>query len=163
MADPTGGAEGGGHLTGNNADRHIVIIDDDPPFLELMANLLADDEGYTVTTFLLDAATHGTVSGLQPDLIILDLVNGSPESGWRALDAFTTDAATGRIPVILSSAATDILASRTEWTDRLDVTALARPFDIEVLLGHVRAKLGATRSGTNITRDLDREATERGS
>jgi DNA-binding response OmpR family regulator len=109
--------------------RPILIVDDDPAILDLIAQLLTE-EGYPILT----AAGGRTAVDLArkhlPRLILLDLM--MPEmNGWQVVDALKATAGTRAIPILLLSARRD-----------MDITArdlgiadyLAKPFDLDELI-----------------------------
>ncbi len=121
----------------------ILVADDDEPMLELMTSLLGDEGEYEVLTHALDGEIHDHVAQVRPDLVILDLLDGSrQEAGWRALELLRLDPVTSHIPVILCSAAADKLEGHKEWSNKLNANVLAKPFDIYDMLGMVRDALG---------------------
>lgn len=111
----------------------VVIVDDDPDFTHLVGELLRD-QGYEVASCDDDQLALQCVVDAQADLIILDLRMSSRESGWRVLDALSSDPHTRDIPVIISSAALDDLSRRADELSDRGIETLAKPFDIDDLL-----------------------------
>ncbi len=66
------------------AARHIAVINDDAPFLDLMADLLGD-EGYRVTLHHGGPVVYPALKRDVPDLIVLDLRMQTPDEGWNLL------------------------------------------------------------------------------
>src|SRR5690349_9925901 len=83
----------------------IALINDDTTFLALMRELLEASEGYEVLVCTQWQDTHGFVKREQPDLVILDVVMGGEEPGWRILELLTLDPQTRPIPLLVCSAA----------------------------------------------------------
>lgn len=131
------------------ARRRITVINDDPAFLELMAVLLEEDSGYTVTTFEgIDLPSLEPVRASRPDLLIVDLVMPDGHTGWRFLEAARHDDELRSIPVIVCSADVASLhrhAGELAAIPRLRV--LPKPFDIDQLLALVQEQLEAPASG----------------
>ena len=122
------------------ASPHIAVVNDDTVFLRLMDELLRLEEGYEVSSCFVGSEGYLFVKEAQPDLVILDLLFGnSAEEGWRTLDLLTLDPATRRIPVIVCSAATQLLHQHEEWLRRFDVEVLPKPFDLDELLGLLKS------------------------
>ncbi len=121
---------------GEKAEKpHVAVINDDTTFLRLMDELLGKEEGYRVSTSFVGSEAYQFVRDLQPDLVVLDLVfGGDAELGWRTLDLLTLDPVTGRIPVIVCSAATVQLQDHSDWLSRFNVEVLPKPFDLDTLL-----------------------------
>jgi CheY-like chemotaxis protein len=128
---------------------HVAVVNDDTTFLRLMDELLRVEEGYEVSTSFVGSEAYLFVRGLQPDLVVLDLVFGdNAEQGWRTLDLLTLDPATRRIPVVVCSATTVQLQDHADWLRRFDVEVLPKPFDLDTLLEMIRSTLGEPRTGT---------------
>lgn len=135
------------------AKTHIAVVNDDTVFLQLMDELLRQDEGYEVSTCFVGSNGYRFVRDSQPDLVILDLVFGSPDEGWRTLDLLTLDPRTRRIPVIVCSAATQLLHEHEDWLRQFDVEVLPKPFDLDVLLQKVRTALAEPRETVTAARE----------
>ncbi|MBV9359527.1 MAG: response regulator, partial [Chloroflexi bacterium] len=80
--------------------KRIAVVNDDTAFLDLMYDLLEDLEGYEVLICRESDEVYGFVKREQPDLVILDIVMGREEAGWRVLNLLTLDPATRPIPVL---------------------------------------------------------------
>jgi CheY-like chemotaxis protein len=110
----------------------ILVVDDEPAILEMIAELLMY-EGYQVVT-----TSEGSVALAQakvdpPALILLDLMMPGM-SGWQVIAALKASPQTRAIPVVLLSARRDLPATAAELEV---VTFLAKPFDIDELLSIV--------------------------
>lgn len=145
----------------NSRKPHIAVVNDDTVFLRLMYELLSVEEGYAVSTCFVGSEGYKFVKDLQPDLVVLDLVFKSSDEGWRTLDLLTLDPATRRIPVIVCSAATQLLHEHEDWLHQFDVQVLPKPFDLDVLLTRVRDTLGIARSGAALISDTGGNSPER--
>ncbi len=134
----------------SEAKPHIAVVNDDTVFLHLMEELLRAEADCNVSTCFSGSEGYKFVRDLQPDLVILDLVFGPAEEGWRTLDLLTLDPTTRHIPVIVCSAATQQLHKHEDWLRRFDVEVLPKPFDLEVLLEKVRDSIGDCREGHSV-------------
>jgi DNA-binding response OmpR family regulator len=114
------------------ASQPILIVDDDPAILDLIAQLLAD-EGYSILTANGGHAAVDLATKYMPKLILLDLM--MPEmNGWQVVDALKSTAQTRGIPILLLSARRDMTSTARE----LGVAEYrAKPFDLEELLTSV--------------------------
>ncbi|HYY90058.1 MAG TPA: response regulator [Chloroflexota bacterium] len=124
----------------------IAVVDDDPIFVDLMYDLLANGEGYDVVST--SHWPHGFefIKDTQPDLIILDLMMGREQTGWAVLTLLREDPATAAIPVILCSAAAPALGQRDLRTNGFGaIETLAKPFDVDDLLGVIKRLLDQSR------------------
>ncbi len=120
---------------GEDRQPHILVVNDAQEILDLFQELL-EDEGYRVTTSL---ATLGIdrIVGLAPDLIIQDLLFPHvQETGWRFLELVRLSPALAQIPLILCTAAVDVVRDEemAERLRRLNVHVVLKPFDIRELL-----------------------------
>jgi CheY-like chemotaxis protein len=125
----------------------IALINDDTTFLALMQELLEEIEGYEVQTCTQWDDAHGFVKQTRPDLVILDIVMGGEEQGWKILELLTLDPQTRPIPLIVCSAAVRSLQEHQALLDRYGVRALPKPFDLDALLEAVTGMLGDRRPG----------------
>jgi CheY-like chemotaxis protein len=113
--------------------RAILVVDDEPAILDMIAELLGY-EGYEVVT-----TSQGSIALAQakldpPALILLDLMMPGM-SGWQVIDALKASPQTRTIPVVVLSARRDLPATAKE----LGIESfLAKPFDIDELIGIVR-------------------------
>jgi CheY-like chemotaxis protein len=114
----------------------IAVIDDDPVFVDLMHDLLANGEGYEVVSSSHWIQSYEFIKDAQPDLVILDLMMGREQTGWAVLQLLQEDPSTARIPVILCSAAEPALRRYAcRMNGAATVEAIAKPFDVDHLLG----------------------------
>lgn len=116
----------------------VLVIDDDPQFIDLMQSLLTA-EGYEVASCTRGADAHHLAREVRPDVITLDL--RMPDlSGWEVLQQLRSDSDLLRIPVLVISAAGAELAETNERLRDLgyhDVSILVKPFEIDELLGRL--------------------------
>jgi CheY-like chemotaxis protein len=129
------------------AKGRIAVIDDDTVFVDLMHDLLANGEGYDVISTPHWLQSFEFVREVQPDLVILDLMLGRDQMGWTVLQLLREDPATARIPVILCSAAAPALKQPLPSPDgQAAVEAVAKPFDVDHLLGVISRLLSSAGS-----------------
>jgi CheY-like chemotaxis protein len=116
----------------------VLVVDDDPEFLELMQSLLGS-EGYQVAACAQSQLAYEHARALRPDAVTLDLRMPSP-SGWEVLEQLECDAELRGTPILLISAAG---AEMAETTGRLrdlgfpNVSVLVKPFEIDELLSRL--------------------------
>lgn len=119
------------------AERHILVIDNDPSLQALFRDVL-EGEGYRVTTRGTPTTDRDEFLALGPDLLILDLVLDRAESGWRFLQRLKADPATAAVPVLVCSAAVEAIERARERLVAWSCAILAKPFDLEAFLALVR-------------------------
>jgi two-component system, sensor histidine kinase and response regulator len=107
----------------------ILVVDDEPAILDMIAELLGY-EGYQVVTTSEGSVALAQAKADPPALILLDLMMPGM-SGWQVIAALKASPQTRAIPVVLLSARRDLAVTATELGI---VTFLAKPFDIDELL-----------------------------
>src|SRR5947209_7500995 len=117
----------------------ILVVDDDDGFRALMRELLAD-EGYAVELCSDWRQAHARARTVRPDAIVLDVWLGGGPRGWDVLDALRADATTAEIPVLACSAG--VAGELADQAAAHRVPVLAKPFELEDLLGALDALLG---------------------
>ena len=120
----------------------IVVIDDDPMFLELMQELLELGEGYEVLSSANWLHSFELIKTARPDLVILDLMMGREQCGRAVLELLRDDPGTCHIPVIVCSAAAPALLDQARrLRDKGAVETLAKPFELDDMLGLIQRLL----------------------
>ena len=132
-----------------NTHPRIAVINDDNDFLSLMEQVLTD-EGYDVDLMRTFSLAHEKVRDSQPDAVILDIVAGQQERGWAILELIRLDPRTTRIPVIVCSAAVAALEERRAVLESQGIIALAKPFDLDMLLRAVGEALARRESVAHV-------------
>ncbi len=115
--------------------QRILVIDDDPDLLELIALLLSDC-GYEVMTAGDGRAALDVVARAHPDLILLDM-KMPVMNGWQFAAAYK-EACDGEAPIVVLTASDDVRLRAREvgaqgW--------LGKPFRPEELLAVVARQL----------------------
>ena len=124
-------------MAGHAAGAHILVCDDEPILRDVFLEVL-EDEGYRVTVLPRICEDLDEVVGLNPDLIILDVLFAGRPKGTEFLQRLKANPATKAIPVVVCSAADDLF---DEQGVARQCGAVAKPFDLEELLTAVRACL----------------------
>lgn len=131
-----------------NGDRRrlrVAVINDDTDFLGLMEEVLTE-HGYDVDLMRTLENTHERVRRSQPDVVICDIVIRLEERGWELVEMLTLDPKTRHIPLIVCSAAVGALEERRATLDRQGIRAIAKPFDLQMLLAAIEEAAGAERA-----------------
>lgn len=115
----------------------ILIVDDDPAFLEFMA-LALEGENYRVQTVLHGAAALDAVQQTRPQLILLD-VRMPVMDGWEFLRAYYRQPAP-HVPVIALSAT---IGLEEQALEAGAVAFFPKPFDLNTLLIEITRVLSA--------------------
>lgn len=108
--------------------RDILVVDDDQPIVDLIAELLVE-EGYSVRTGITTDDARLLIAERHPDLLLCDL--HLPDKNGDVLARELKNDGLIDIPVMLMTA--DSLAARTLSMDNI-VCCLLKPFDINDLI-----------------------------
>jgi two-component system sensor histidine kinase ChiS len=117
-------------------DRPIVVVDDDPIYIDLLRDIL-QDEGFYVVGCQQSAEAMKTIWLTLPLLIILDLRMEAPDAGLTLLRQLRADQTTVSIPVIVCSADMHVLRTTADELAQLNCAVIEKPFDIDTLLNVV--------------------------
>jgi CheY-like chemotaxis protein len=140
---PTAGGVPGTRLPtagGRVAPYHILLLDDDQPMVEVLAEILEEEVTHQVT-IMTDICTPDEVARIRPDLVIVDyMFHGQPRGGDFVQHLKTTPETAG-IPVILCSAARQAGDGVKSLAATERVWLLVKPFEVQGLLDVVREAL----------------------
>lgn len=120
-------------------DPHILIVDDDPAFLEFMAMAL-EGEGYHVQTAPHGALALDAIRQTRPHLILLDM-RMPVMDGWEFLRAYR-QLPPPHTPVIALSATASLEQQALEAGA---VAFYPKPFDLNALLRAISQVLAESR------------------
>lgn len=113
----------------------VLVIDDSPTTLHLMANTLQQN-GFVVLTATQGDDALALALRERPDLLVLDIVLPG-QNGFQICRKLKQDARTRTIPIVLVS--TKDTALDKQWGLQQGADAyLVKPFDAEVFLDCVR-------------------------
>lgn len=122
----------------------VLVIEDDPPVLEIERTML-EESGYRVVTGLGEGALR-IAQRERPDLILLDMLMPGMD-GWAIRECLLKHPATKDIPVIVLTA-----LPRGTWRaeNMRAETVIQKPFDLGDLARAVRDAVGeSTTAGTS--------------
>src|SRR5215208_3708348 len=123
------------------ASPSVFVANDDPAFVELVAELLMD-AGYPKAVWHVGQGAFHRIRDEQPDLVLLDINLEHVGRGWNTLDALRLHPKTRHIPVILCSTDMRLLEEKADLLRNLHCQTLEKPFDLETLLDQVAAAIG---------------------
>lgn len=121
----------------------ILVINDDESILELYRLILEEEASYTVTLSLITFERVTDIEEMQPDLIILDAKLGAYQEGLHLVQKLKRYPPTEAIPVLLCTAADDLIRQNGATLRERGIPILSKPFDIDDLLQQVQELLGA--------------------
>ena len=127
----------------NPEQTHIVVVNDNPEFLDLMAAIL-HDERYPAT--VIDGDRDDAVQLIRaavPDALIIDLRLGPDElHGWDVLQAVRADPELAELPTLICTGDLRALKSLEERLAGMRrVAAITKPFDIADLMAKLEGLL----------------------
>jgi DNA-binding response OmpR family regulator len=120
--------------------RRIMIVNDYPEFLDMMAEVL-EEEGFEVLTLPKHQGAFEQIKAAQPDLVICDLILETAGAGLSLVDMLTLDPQTTGVPVLVCSAATQYIREIAPSLDAKGILWLEKPFTLEQLMVKVNACL----------------------
>ncbi len=111
----------------------IAVVDDEAVFRALLDEFLTD-AGYAVCTWPATMDLYGAVRSALPAVLVIDLPITRPAPFWTLLRRLRRDPTTARLPIIVCSAAPDLLHHNTTRLHDLGCGVLEKPFDLDNLL-----------------------------
>jgi CheY-like chemotaxis protein len=122
--------------------KHVFAVNSSPDFL-LIVRELFEEEGYAVTASTFESNVFTQIVMRQPDALLIDVAPGK-SAGWDLLRRLHTEAATTKIPVLVTSTNPALLEQAREqeaWygTEGLFLT---KPMDLGELLRTIRVMIG---------------------
>ncbi len=117
--------------------QRIAAINDDTVFLDLLYELLTE-EGYEVHVLKEANSAFERVRELKPDAIILDIRMDHPVAGWQVLELIKLEPTLTNVPIVICSADLIALQERASHLQSKGCEILAKPFDLDDLLGVLR-------------------------
>jgi len=119
----------------------ILVVNDTQEILELFRMLLEEEEGYDVVLSGFPIQQIKEIEHIKPDLIILDLVLGDEKTGMQMLQMLKMQRSTAAIPVLVCTAALQIVREQEGYLVSQGVHVVYKPFDIDDLLTNVKQLL----------------------
>ena len=119
----------------------ILVVNDTQEILELFRMLLEEQEGYDVVLSGFPIQQIKEIEQIKPDLIILDLVLGDEKSGMQMLQMLKMQRSTAAIPVLVCTAALQIVREQEGYLVSQGVHVVYKPFDIDDLLTNIEQLL----------------------
>jgi len=118
----------------------ILVVNDTQEILELF-RILLETEGYEVILAGFPIQQIADVEQINPDLIILDFIFGDQTSGWQMLQMLKMQRSTASIPVIVCTAALNMVREQEGYLVSQGVHVIFKPFDIDHLLANIKHSL----------------------
>jgi DNA-binding response OmpR family regulator len=119
----------------------ILVVNDTQEILELFRMILEEQEGYDVVLSGFPIQQVKEIELIKPDLIILDLVLGDEKAGMQMLQMLKMQRSTAAIPVLICTAALQIVREQEGYLVSQGVHVVFKPFDIDDLLTNIKQLL----------------------
>lgn len=119
--------------------KRILVLDDDADILDILSMLLTDG-GYEIQTLSSGDKVFEAISSFHPDLVLMDVMLANMD-GRLICKQMKSNNDTQNIPVILISGTHDLAFSLNQIGAPNDF--VAKPFDIDHLLGKIQGQLAA--------------------
>jgi DNA-binding response OmpR family regulator len=119
------------------------VVNDTQEILELFRMLLEEEEGYDVVLSGFPIQQVKDIEHINPDLIILDLVLGDEKTGMQMLQMLKMQRSTAVIPVLVCTAALQIVREQEGYLVSQGVHVVYKPFEIDDLMANVKQLLGS--------------------
>ncbi len=117
----------------------VVVVDDEPPIVAVVCDVL-HDEGFTTVSCQHGREAFSCILQSRPELVILDIQ--MPEvDGIQVFRQVRAEPRTQHIPVIFFTANSHILQQRLPNYHELGAELLPKPFDVDSLLELVSKSL----------------------
>ena len=110
--------------------RHVLVVNDTPEILDLFRENL-EDEGYRVSLSSYAFRDLDDVKRDRPDLIVLDFIIGDENHGWQLLQKLKMDRETASIPIIVCTAAINLVRELEGHLREKGLGVVLKPFDID--------------------------------
>jgi DNA-binding response OmpR family regulator len=122
-------------------EQSIVVADDDPLYLSMICELLAN-EGYSHVYGVPSAQVSDTIRNMQPALVLIDIHVASPQQHWLQLEQLLSNSTNDSFPVIICTTNPRLVLNRVEHLLNQGCEILEKPFDVDDLLIRIRGRVG---------------------
>ena len=135
----------------------ILVINDTQEILDLF-RILLEEEGFEVVLSGFPFQQVSEIEQISPDLIILDIIFGDEKTGWQMLQLLKMKRSTASIPVIVCTAALNVVREQEGYLVSQGVHVIYKPFDIDHILTTIKLALESRKnipSQTEQTQDTE--------
>lgn len=119
------------------------MVNDTQEILDLFRDIL-EEEGYRVSLYSYAFQDVAEIEALRLDLVILDFVIGGEAHGWQLLQKMKMTRRTANIPVIVCTAALQLVRELEGHLRAKNVLVVLKPFDIDDLVDAVATALNTS-------------------
>jgi len=123
----------------------ILVINDTQEILDLF-RILLEEEGFEVVLSGFPFQQVSEIEQISPDLIILDIIFGDEKTGWQMLQLLKMKRSTASIPVIVCTAALNVVREQEGYLVLQGVHVVYKPFDIDHILTTIKLALESRKN-----------------
>ena len=123
----------------------ILVINDTQEILDLF-RILLEEEGFEVVLSGFPFQQVSEIEQISPDLIILDIIFGDEKTGWQMLQLLKMKRSTASIPVIVCTAALNVVREQEGYLVSQGIHVVYKPFDIDHLLTIIKLALESRKN-----------------
>jgi CheY-like chemotaxis protein len=120
----------------------VLVVEDEPSLREVVVDLLRF-EGYDVREAANGLAALTLLEGWRPDTIVLDLMMPVMD-GWTFAQAAHRRLSPDSVPILIASASPDLSNAARDLRPYGVRAAVAKPFDVDVLLAAIEHLVART-------------------
>ena len=137
------------------ARKVVIVVEDEPAIGQLIADAISDEPGYCAIHVSAPAAALEATKHVTPDVMVVD-VRLPGMSGFELYDRLQKDPRTSNVPVLFETASgADAIG---ELRRRGIATYVNKPFDLTVVVGHVKRLATEPSAGSRPLSALPRRA-----
>jgi DNA-binding response OmpR family regulator len=123
----------------------MLVINDTQEILDLF-RILLEGEGYEVVLSGFPFQQVSEIEQINPNLIILDFIFGDQKSGWQMLQLLKMKRSTASIPVVVCTAALNVVREQEGYLISQGVHVVYKPFDIDQILTTIKLALESRKN-----------------
>jgi two-component system, sensor histidine kinase and response regulator len=132
-----------GRYHGMQRPARIVIVDYDPPLVELVRDIL-NEEGYEVMTVVdrPPVACYRIITDEPPDLMLIDMSMHARKLGMDLVSFIRNNPPTQTMPIVVYTTTPQFLQELVPQLEAYGCWIVEKPFDLEQLLTTICAAFG---------------------
>jgi CheY-like chemotaxis protein len=118
--------------TDGDASKHVLVVNDTEEIIELFRDII-EQMGHRVSATTYAPEDLAEVRKVNPDLVIMDLVMDGERYGWQLTQKIRMSRDLEAIPIIICTAATDVVREQEGWLTANGVKVVLKPFTVSDL------------------------------
>jgi len=118
--------------TDGQAPKHILVVNDTEEIIELFRDII-EDMGHRISATTFAPEDLAEVKKVDPDLVIMDLLIDGEKHGWQLTQKMRMSRDTEAIPIIVCTAATEVVREQEGWLTANAIKVVLKPFTVDDL------------------------------